>query len=77
MLIYVRDANGVDLPKAYQPNQLLKIPSRPNNQGPDIQHGPNGPPPRLPPPQVSDHGNILWDLIKVMQLETTHIAIRA
>ena len=49
MLIYVQDVNGNRLNRAFQPNQVQKIPSRPNNQGPDIQHGPNGPPPRLPP----------------------------
>jgi transposase InsO family protein len=49
MLIWVRDTNGRPINRAFQPNQVLKIPSRPNNQGPDIQHGPDGAPPRLPP----------------------------
>ena len=49
ILIYVRDINGNNINRAFQPNQVHKIPSQPHQQGPDIQHGPQEQPARLPP----------------------------
>ena len=67
-----KDINGNNINRAFQPNQVQKIPSWPHQQGPDIQHGPQGQPAKLPPTtsrRNAHHIMALFNLINVLIMQ--------